>query len=49
MISASAAVWVVLSNSQNAAWLATAAAGGLLVGAFAPIGLALTVPLEKTV
>jgi uncharacterized SAM-binding protein YcdF (DUF218 family) len=47
LISASAAVWVVLSNSQSAAWLATAAAGGLLVGAFAPIGLALTVPLEK--
>jgi uncharacterized SAM-binding protein YcdF (DUF218 family) len=47
LIGASAAVWAVLGNSQCAVWLATAAACGLVIGAFTPIGLALTVPLEK--
>jgi uncharacterized SAM-binding protein YcdF (DUF218 family) len=47
LLSASAALWAVLGNSQCAAWLATAAACGLVIGAFTPIGLALTVPLEN--
>jgi uncharacterized SAM-binding protein YcdF (DUF218 family) len=37
----------VLGNSKCAAWLAAAAACGLVIGAFTPIGLALTVPLEN--
>ena len=47
LISASAALWAVLSNSNCAVWLAAAAACGLVIGAFTPIGLALTVPLEN--
>jgi uncharacterized SAM-binding protein YcdF (DUF218 family) len=47
LISAGATLWAVLSNSQWAAWLAAAAACGLIIGAFTPIGLALTVPLEN--
>jgi uncharacterized SAM-binding protein YcdF (DUF218 family) len=47
LISAGAALWAVLSNSQWATWLAAAAACGLIIGAFTPIGLALTVPLEN--
>ncbi len=47
LISAIAALWAVLARSKCAAWLAAAAACGLVVGAFTPIGLALTVPLEN--
>ena len=43
-ISGSATLWAVLGNSKCAAWLAAAAACGLVIGAFTPIGLA--VPLE---
>jgi uncharacterized SAM-binding protein YcdF (DUF218 family) len=46
LISASAALWAVPGNSECAAWLAVAAACGLVIGAFTPIGLAITVPLE---
>jgi uncharacterized SAM-binding protein YcdF (DUF218 family) len=47
LISAIAALWAVLGSSNCAAWLAAAAACGLVIGAFTPIGLALTVPLEN--
>jgi uncharacterized SAM-binding protein YcdF (DUF218 family) len=47
LISGSATLWAVLGNSKFAAWLAAAAAYGLVIGAFTPIGLALTVPLEN--
>src|SRR6516162_9035075 len=47
LIIASAAFWAVLGGSQCAAWLAAAAACGLVIGTFTPIGLALTVPLEN--
>jgi uncharacterized SAM-binding protein YcdF (DUF218 family) len=47
LIGAIAALWAVLGNSICAAWLAAAAAFGLVVGAFTPIGLALTAPLEN--
>jgi uncharacterized SAM-binding protein YcdF (DUF218 family) len=46
LISSSATLWAVLGNSKCAAWLAAAAACGLLIGAFTPIGLALAGPLE---
>jgi uncharacterized SAM-binding protein YcdF (DUF218 family) len=46
LISGSAILWAVLGNSNCAAWLAAAAACALIIGAFTPIGLALTVPLE---
>jgi uncharacterized SAM-binding protein YcdF (DUF218 family) len=47
LISAIAALWGVLGNSNCAAWLAVAAACGLVMAAFTPIGLALTGPLEN--
>jgi uncharacterized SAM-binding protein YcdF (DUF218 family) len=47
LIGASAALWAVLGGSKCALWLEAAAAFGLLVGAFTPIGLALAVPLEN--
>ena len=47
LISAIAALWAVLGSSKCAAWLAAAAACVLVIGAFTPIGLALTVPLEN--
>ena len=47
LISAIAALWAVLGSSKRAAWLAAAAACVLVIGAFTPIGLALTVPLEN--
>jgi uncharacterized SAM-binding protein YcdF (DUF218 family) len=47
LISAIAALWAVLGSSKCAAWLAAAAACALVIGAFTPIGLALTVPLEN--
>jgi hypothetical protein len=46
LISASAALWALLGNSNGAAWLAAAAACGLVIAAFTPIGLALAAPLE---
>ena len=46
LISAIAALWAVLRSSKCAAWLAAAAACGLVIGAFTPIGVALIVPLE---
>ena len=47
LITATATLWGVLGSSKCAAWLAAAAACGLFIGAFAPIGLALAVPLEN--
>ena len=47
LISAGAAVWALLGSSTCAAWLSAAAACGLVIGAFTPIGLALTIPLEN--
>jgi uncharacterized SAM-binding protein YcdF (DUF218 family) len=47
LISAITALWAVLGSSNCAAWLGVAAACGLVIGAFTPIGLALTVPLEN--
>jgi uncharacterized SAM-binding protein YcdF (DUF218 family) len=47
LISAIAALWAVLGSSKCAAWVAAAAACVLAIGAFTPIGLALTVPLEN--
>jgi uncharacterized SAM-binding protein YcdF (DUF218 family) len=46
LISAIAALWAELGSSKCAAWLATAAACGLVIGAFTPIGVALMTPLE---
>jgi hypothetical protein len=46
LISAIAALWAVLGSSKSAARLAAAAACGLVIAGFTPIGLALTVPLE---
>jgi uncharacterized SAM-binding protein YcdF (DUF218 family) len=46
LISAIAALWAVLRSSKCAAWLAAAAACGLAIGAFTPIGVALIMPLE---
>src|SRR5256885_3272923 len=47
LISAIAALWAVLGSSKFAASLAAAAAAcGLVIGAFTPIGVTLTVPLE---
>ncbi len=47
LISAIAAFWAVLRGSKCAAWLAAAMTCGLVIGAFTPIGLALTMPLEN--
>jgi uncharacterized SAM-binding protein YcdF (DUF218 family) len=47
LLSTGATLWAVLGSSQWAVWLSAAAACGLAIGAFAPIGLALTVPLEN--
>jgi uncharacterized SAM-binding protein YcdF (DUF218 family) len=46
LITAIAALWTLLGSSKLAARLASAAACGLVFGAFTPIGVALTVPLE---
>jgi uncharacterized SAM-binding protein YcdF (DUF218 family) len=46
LISGSAGLFAVVSNSPWAAWLAATAACGLVIAGFTPIGLALTVPLE---
>jgi uncharacterized SAM-binding protein YcdF (DUF218 family) len=47
LISAIVALWAVLRRSNCMTWLAAAVACGLVIGTFTPIGLALTVPLEK--
>jgi uncharacterized SAM-binding protein YcdF (DUF218 family) len=47
LITAIAACWATLQGSTCAAWLAAAAACGLVIAAFAPIGVALMVPLEN--
>jgi uncharacterized SAM-binding protein YcdF (DUF218 family) len=47
LINAIAAFWAVLHGSTSAAWLAAAAASGLVIAAFTPIGVALMVPLEN--
>ena len=46
LISGIAAFWALLGSSKYAVWLAAAAACGLVIGAFTPIGVTLTVPLE---
>jgi uncharacterized SAM-binding protein YcdF (DUF218 family) len=47
LVIAGAALWALLGSSNYAAWLSAAAACGLVIGAFTPLGLALTVPLEN--
>jgi uncharacterized SAM-binding protein YcdF (DUF218 family) len=47
LINAIASFWAVLHGSTYAAWLAAAAASGLLIAAFTPIGVALGPPLEN--
>jgi uncharacterized SAM-binding protein YcdF (DUF218 family) len=47
LISAIAAFWAVLRSPNRATWLAAAAVCGLVIATFTPIGLALTVPLER--
>jgi uncharacterized SAM-binding protein YcdF (DUF218 family) len=47
LISATATIWAVLRTSQRAASLAVAVTCGLVIGAFTPVGIALTVPLEN--
>jgi uncharacterized SAM-binding protein YcdF (DUF218 family) len=47
LISAIAAFWAVLRSPNRATWLAAAVACGLFIGTFTPIGIALTVPLER--
>jgi uncharacterized SAM-binding protein YcdF (DUF218 family) len=47
LIAGTTTLWAVLGSSKCAAWLAAAAACGLFIGAFVPIGLALAVPLEN--
>jgi uncharacterized SAM-binding protein YcdF (DUF218 family) len=46
LISGIAAFWALLGSSKYAVWLAAAAACGLIIGAFTPIGVALLLPLE---
>ncbi len=46
LVSASAGLFAVLADAPWAAWLAATAGCGLVIAAFTPIGLALTVPLE---
>jgi uncharacterized SAM-binding protein YcdF (DUF218 family) len=47
LIIGSTTLWAVLGSSNCAPWLSAAAACGLLIGAFTPIGVVLTVPLEN--
>ena len=47
LFSAIAAFWAALRSPNRVAWLAAAAACGLAIGTFTPIGIALTVPLES--
>jgi uncharacterized SAM-binding protein YcdF (DUF218 family) len=46
LINAIAAFWAALRSPNRVAWLAAAAACGLVIGTFTPIGVALTVSLE---
>jgi uncharacterized SAM-binding protein YcdF (DUF218 family) len=46
LIGAITAFWAVLRRSNCLTWLAAAAAFGLFIGTFTPIGVALTVTLE---
>jgi uncharacterized SAM-binding protein YcdF (DUF218 family) len=46
LISAIAACWAGLRSPNRVAWLAAAAACGLVIGTFTPIGIALMLPLE---
>ena len=47
LIGGTTTLWAVLGSSKCAAWLAAAAACGLVIAAFSPFGLALAVPLEN--
>src|SRR5262249_34729042 len=47
LINVVATIWAVMDGSTFAAWLAAAAACGLVIAAFTPIGFALMVPLEN--
>jgi uncharacterized SAM-binding protein YcdF (DUF218 family) len=47
LINVVASFWAVVDESAFAGWLAAAAACGLVIAAFTPIGLALMVPLEN--
>jgi uncharacterized SAM-binding protein YcdF (DUF218 family) len=47
LVNVFATFWAVLDGSTFAAWLAAAAACGLVIAAFTPIGFALMVPLEN--
>ena len=47
LIGAFVAFWAVLRNRNSVAWLAAAVACGLVIGTFTPMGVALTVPLER--
>ena len=47
LIGGTTTLWPVLGSSKCAAWLAAAAACGLVIAAFSPFGLALAVPLEN--
>src|SRR5437870_1710303 len=47
LIAAIATFWAVLRKSKRAAWVAVTAACGLLIGAFTPLGIWLTLPLEN--
>ena len=47
LISAIVAFWAVVRRPNRVAWSAAAVACGLVIGTFTPIGLALTVPLER--
>src|SRR5262249_36907509 len=47
LISATATIWVMIRRSQRAASLAVAVTSELLIGAFTPVGMELTVRLEN--
>jgi uncharacterized SAM-binding protein YcdF (DUF218 family) len=47
LISAIVALWALLRRPSCVTWSAAAVACGLVIGTFTPIGLALTLPLEK--
>ena len=46
LTTAIAALWAALGSSKFPAWLAAAAASGLVIAGFTPISVALTRPLE---
>jgi len=47
LVNVFATFWALLDGSTFAAWLAAAAACGLVIAAFTPIGFALMIPLEN--